>query len=60
MTTTLYCKQCQKSYDIRKTDVDLMFSIESKHLIRVEDGYRFQNGCFFKTLTKYRRTRSKR
>ncbi len=54
-TQNLYCKNCQKNYTVRKTDIELI-----KEHDKSFDGKEYTKGCFFKELGKIKRELVKR
>lgn len=53
-TLPLYCNTCKMNYNVRKDDLELM----KKHNNDF-DGKIYHKGCFFKDLTKIKKTKSK-
>jgi len=50
----LYCTHCDKTYSVRPEDIRLMLA-HQKPVLRDKEGYRFEDGCFFKVLTALKR-----
>lgn len=57
--TLLYCTHCEKQYRVSKDAIALMMA-HSTTLRETAEGYRYDEGCFFKTLANLKREQSRR
>lgn len=55
MRARLYCKHCEKHYDVDLDDVRMMQERNSAHIIFAHNTYYYDDGCFFKTINLYKR-----
>lgn len=53
----LYCVHCRQTYSVTPEAIRLVQQ-SGKRLVKDGETYRFEEGCFFKTLTLLKRTRS--
>ncbi len=56
MTTELYCRQCEKRFQIPIDDMNLMLKHYEAHLhATASQRFEYTDSCFFKDLAKLKR-----
>jgi len=59
MTSRLFCRHCEKHYEVDTKDIKLMQRVHSENLTFSNNTYYFENsGCFFKAMNHIKRDSS--
>ncbi len=56
MKSRLFCRHCEKHYEVDVNDIKFMQLHQNEHLSYDRNTYYYTNGCFFKTLNTLKRT----
>lgn len=59
MLPGLFCMHCQKHYRVDLENIKLMQKHDAENIRYTNNTYYYDNGCFFKELTKLKKSNTK-